>query len=52
MSSLSPNHPKLANLIRGHWQIENRLHWVKDVIQLEDNSPQKAVSAPINLFIV
>lgn len=26
MSSLSPNNPKLANLIRGHWQIENRLH--------------------------
>ena len=24
--------------IRGHWAIENRLHWVKDVIQHEDNS--------------
>jgi predicted transposase YbfD/YdcC len=22
--------------IRGHWSIENRLHWVKDVIQHED----------------
>lgn len=51
MSSLSPNNPQLANLIRGHWQIENRLHWVKDVIQLEDKSPQKAGSAPINLSL-
>ncbi len=24
--------------IRNHWSIENRLHWVKDVIQNEDNS--------------
>ena len=26
----------LGGLIRGHWGIENRLHWVKDVIQNED----------------
>jgi len=25
--------------IRGHWGIENRLHWVKDVILQEDKSP-------------
>jgi len=24
--------------IRGHWAIENRLHWVKDVIQHEDGA--------------
>jgi predicted transposase YbfD/YdcC len=24
--------------IRGHWSIENRLHWVKDVVQHEDGS--------------
>ena len=24
--------------IRGHWSIENRLHWVKDVRQHEDSS--------------
>jgi predicted transposase YbfD/YdcC len=51
MSSLSPNNPQLASLIRGHWQIENRLHWVKDVIQLEDKSPQKAGAAPINISL-
>jgi predicted transposase YbfD/YdcC len=25
--------------IRGYWEIENRLHWVKDVVMLEDKSP-------------
>lgn len=27
-----------ARGIRGHWSIENRLHWVKDVIQHEDDA--------------
>jgi len=27
-----------AKGIRGHWSIENRLHWVKDVIQHEDDA--------------
>jgi predicted transposase YbfD/YdcC len=27
-----------AEGVRGHWSIENRLHWVKDVIQHEDDS--------------
>ncbi len=27
-----------AKWISGHWQIENALHWVKDVIQNEDRS--------------
>ena len=28
-----------ARKIRGHWHIENRLHWVKDVLFQEDASP-------------
>jgi predicted transposase YbfD/YdcC len=27
-----------ADGVHGHWAIENRLHWVKDVIQHEDDS--------------
>lgn len=27
-----------ATGIRGHWSIENRLHWVKDVMQHEDDA--------------
>ena len=52
MSSLPPTCKRLAEGIRGHWSIENRLHWVKDVIQVEDNSPQQTGSAPINLSLL
>lgn len=51
-SSLAPNSQRLAVGIRQHWQIENRLHWVKDVIYQEDSSPQKADMAPINLSLL
>lgn len=50
--SLSPLSRQIARGIRGHWQIENRLHWVKDVIQLEDTSPQKAGLAPVNFSVL
>lgn len=51
-SSLPPTSARIAKVIRGHWQIENRLHWVKDVIFDEDKSPQRAGNAPINLSII
>ena len=39
ISSLaSDDAERFARGIRGHWSIENRLHWVKDVIQHEDDS--------------
>jgi predicted transposase YbfD/YdcC len=31
LCSLSPSSRRLADGIRGHWLIENSLHWVKDV---------------------
>lgn len=36
----------LLNYIRGHWAIENRLHWVRDVTMGEDASQVRAGSAP------
>ena len=39
-------------MIRGHWQIANRLHWVKDVIFDEYKSPQRVGNASINLPII
>jgi predicted transposase YbfD/YdcC len=37
---------ELAAWIRGHWQIENALHWVRDVTFAEDLSQIRAGAAP------
>ena len=34
VSSLSPTSSRIPQGIRQHWNIESRLHWVKDVINL------------------
>jgi Transposase DDE domain len=46
---------ELAAWIRGHWQIENGLHWVRDVTLAEDlsqihagNAPQVMASLPVD----
>lgn len=52
ISSLPPSSARIGRVIRQHWHIENRLHWVKDVIFDEDRSTQKAGKAPINFSIV
>ena len=31
------NASSIARMIRGHWKIENALHWTKDVLMGEDN---------------
>lgn len=36
ISSLRPNAHRLGGAIRGHWCIENGLHWVLDVVFRED----------------
>jgi predicted transposase YbfD/YdcC len=38
ISSLPPQVKRLARLIRGHWRIENELHWSLDVTFNEDQS--------------
>jgi predicted transposase YbfD/YdcC len=37
---------RLADLIRGHWVIENGLHYVRDVTFAEDASPVRTGTAP------
>lgn len=50
--SLDARSRQLEAGIRGHWCIENRLHWVKDVIYREDTSPQKSGLAPLNFSLL
>ncbi|MDQ3153867.1 MAG: ISAs1 family transposase [Actinomycetota bacterium] len=40
----APQH--LAGYVRGHWSIENRIHWVRDVTFREDASQIKTGSRP------
>ncbi len=40
---------RLAEVVRVHWQIENRLHWVLDVVMDEDGSRARKDHAPENL---
>ena len=37
--------------IRGHWRIENSLHWVKDVIIGEDQNQIRKDNGPVNSAI-
>ena len=52
ISSLPPTSSLIAQGIRRHWTIENRLHWVKDVVTQEDNSPQLQGKASTNISII
>lgn len=37
---------RLLGLVRGHWTVENRLHWVRDVIFDEDRSQIRKGNGP------
>ena len=52
ISSLVPDVQPLAQAIRSHWEIENRLHWCLDVTFQEDASRIRREHAPENLNIV
>ena len=52
ITSLSHEAQQLSQSIRGHWSIENQLHWVLDVEFNEDNSRIRKDNAPENLAII
>jgi predicted transposase YbfD/YdcC len=49
ISSLPPDAAHLARIVRGHWRIENGLHWVLDVAMHQDHTRIRTGHAPENL---
>ena len=52
ISSLAPNAGVLGQAIRGHWGIENGLHWVLDMSFGEDRSRARTAHAAANLAVL
>jgi predicted transposase YbfD/YdcC len=49
LSSLPPKVKTFARAVRGHWGIENRLHWSLDVTFAEDQNRVRKDHGPANL---
>lgn len=49
LSSLGNDAERFAKAVRGHWGVENRLHWVLDVVFGEDDSRARSGYAAENL---
>jgi len=52
LSSLAPGPRRLARAVRGHWGIENGLHWTLDVAFREDDCRLHRGNAPENLALL
>jgi predicted transposase YbfD/YdcC len=51
-SSYAGTAAEMAQIVRGHWGIENQLHWVLDVVFGEDDSRVRAGHAGANWAMV
>jgi predicted transposase YbfD/YdcC len=52
VSSMENNAESIAQAVRGHWGIENSLHWVLDIAFREDESRIRKDHAPANFAII
>lgn len=52
ISSLAPRVKRFATSVRGHWGIENSLHWVLDVTFDEDRSRIRKDNGPENFALL
>ena len=52
IASLAPAAARLNQLVRQHWGIENKLHWVRDVAFGEDLSRKRAGHAAQNFSVL
>ncbi len=52
ISSLSAHAKESLHAVRSHWQIENALHWVLDVVFEEDACQIKAENGAANMAVL
>jgi predicted transposase YbfD/YdcC len=52
LSSKEPNAQKLSHAVRGHWEIENGLHWCLDVAMGEDDCRIRIQNATENFVVL
>lgn len=52
ISSLPADAQKIGRFVRGHWGVENNLHWVLDVCFDEDHSRKRKDHAPRNFSLL
>lgn len=52
ITSMAPDAGPIAHLVRGHWSVENQLHWVLDVTMGEDDCRVRDKPRAANIAVV
>ena len=52
ISSFDTDAEGFCDIIRGHWSIENQLHWMLDVALREDSAKARKDNSPLNLNVL
>lgn len=52
ISSFDTTAEQFLGIIRGHWSVENQLHWMLDVVFREDDARAKKDNSPLNLNVL
>jgi len=52
ISSFDTNAEGFGDIIRGHWSVENQLHWMLDVIFREDDARARKDKSPLNINVL
>ena len=52
ISSFDTNAEGFLDIIRGHWSVENQLHWMLDVVFREDEARARKDNSPLNFNVL
>ena len=52
ISSFDTSAEDFYGIIRGHWSVENQLHWMLDVVFREDDARARKDNSPLNLNVL